>query len=321
MAKMYGSAAGGAVKQALDSATARLAPPEPPRQYRDELTNPNAVTPSPNGWVFIVLMTWVAFFSVKDGQPLFVSVALFATIPVIYWFSVKEHRRETTRIPIDYAESHPEYAQQLEAVKQRVHDDFQKVLDTGKTKGTVFEGGDQSWASGAAGEIHTSWLLQDGLDDTFEVWEDLEINKNGRTTANIDHLVSTARGSILIDTKVWNRKPEFVQTDLGVIIPKQNFASGAVSTCIYEASLLPGPVRAIVFAVRGAAASKLKQPVQVHLYHERFDSSNAAHACPMPVLFIDQAQIAPTIAALDAQLPAMAPVATGTFSTTGHSAA
>lgn len=304
----------------MDNAVARLSPPEPKREYRFE-PNSSAVTPTDSGWAAFLIISALVVLSITDDYPLSRTVFLSCAAIVVYAVSTFMHRRETKRVPIDLAESHPEYFQQLEAVKQHVHDDFQKVIDTGKTTGTVFDGEDKTWAIGAAGEIQTSWLIQDGLDDSFLLIDDLEINKNGNVSANIDHLVNSPRGSIMVDTKVWNQKLEFVQTDLGVIIPKTCFASGAVSTCIYEASMLPGTVRAIVFAVRGRAASQLKKPVQVNLYHERFDTSNNAKVCPMPVLFVEQSQIAPTIAALDSQLPAATAVDIGTFKTTGHSAA
>lgn len=321
MAKVYGSAAGGAINQAMNTAVARLAPPEPEREYRFERYNPNAITPTSNGWVGVCTFGGLAALSYSDDFPLAMTVFLGVAALAVYVLSTIGHRHDTKRVPIDFAETHPEYVQQLEAVKKHVRDDFQKVVDTGKTTGTVFDGEAQSWAIGAAGELRTSLLIKDGLDDSYSLFDDLELNKNGSVTANVDHLVNGPRGSTMVDTKVWNQKLEFVQTELGVVIPKSCYASDAVSTCIYEASMLPGTVRAIVFAVRGRAASQLKEPVQVGLYYERFDDSNNAKVCPMPVLFVEQAVIAPTIAALDNRLPAAAPIDVSAFQTTGHSAA
>src|SRR5699024_11439682 len=54
----------------------------------------------------------------------------------------------------------------------------------------------------AAGE-RVGNLLERDLPDEFTVAHDLTVLKNGRTSANIDHLVSGPTGVVVVDTKSW----------------------------------------------------------------------------------------------------------------------
>lgn len=303
MAQMQGTAGGSARKEAVDSVVRRLSPPTPPTKYATAPPDPTQVLPGGWAWAVVLALAGMSFLALITYD--YKWMAIWGGLSALAFIGLAIAQQFNTReVPLDPMEAYPEYAAEVNKIRSLVEIDFDKVVETGNVAGTLFEGPDQMWAKGAAGEVHTSRLLQQGLDDTYTVWDDLMIYKGDMTVANIDHLVTNERGGIMVDTKVWNQKLEFATTSLGTVIPKESFAAGAVSTCIFEASSLPGTPRAIVFAVGGSSAKQIPNGVKgVDFYYDRFDNDGAALRAPMPVVFVPQSAIAETIKTLDRVLP------------------
>lgn len=313
MARTLGDAGGSARNEAIDKVVARLSPPEPETQYRVVSAAGERVLPGGCAWGIVFMFGGLSFLSFITYNFRWMVIWFGVSILAFIVLAVLQ-RSETRQVPIDPQEAFPEWAQEVATIRGMVERDFDKVVETRKVKGTLFEGDDKMWALGAAGEVRTSRMLAMGLDDTFSLFDDLMIQKNGANTANIDHLITTDRGGIMIDTKVWNQKLVFEQTPLGVIIPKDNFAGGAISTCLYEASFLPGTPRAIVFAVDGSSSRQIPNGlVRVDFYYDRFDTRGAAMRSPIPVFFAPQESVVAVVAALDRELPPGEPIRTESF--------
>lgn len=147
---------------------------------------------------------------------------------------------------------------------------------------------------GAACEITTAKALR-GIDGCFVV-NDIAITKpDGRTTANIDHLACfPADGTyVMVDSKFWSTAPTFGTYLGGTSVDAAGQHARAVATCVYEASFLPHPPTAIVFAVRGKAAQALREPVSVDFYPTFDYEGNFVEMkrSPYPVLFVDHRQV------------------------------
>ena len=75
----------------------------------------------------------------------------------------------------------------------------------------------------------------------------------------------------------------------------------AVSTCVYEASFLPRTPRAIIFCVRGKAASELGRPQVVQSFNKFVpyeDKPQGVFATPCPVIFTPHDQLKDVVVAV-----------------------
>lgn len=136
-----------------------------------------------------------------------------------------------------------------------------------------------------------------------EVYNDIVLrNSDGSVSANIDHLLVIGSTAIMLDSKWWSVAPEFVTDQKGRnMVSAHGPHARAVSTCIYEASFLPHTPRAIVFCVRGKAASEMGRPQVVDSYNEFVpfeDSSRGVKSTPCPVIFAPSGQIKKVVEAV-----------------------
>lgn len=160
--------------------------------------------------------------------------------------------------------------------------EYEYVARGGDINNTSFTPEQKAWVLGGLGEMRTAKSLAYTCSFT-DVIHDVELLKNGRTSANIDHLGVGPKGIVLIDTKVW-REP--VKQTRG-LISRGSAHWDAVSTCIYEASFLPVAPQAIVFVVSGAGGRALRdRPVRVTRYVDRYRGDVCR--CPVPVFFVPQ---------------------------------
>lgn len=127
--------------------------------------------------------------------------------------------------------------------------------------------------------------------------------KDGKVSANIDHLLAVGSSTIMLDSKWWSTPPRFVKDRQGRIqVAATSPHKEAVSTCIYEASFLPQTPRAILFCVRGKAAREMGRPHVMESFH-RFvpyeDGSQGVEAVPCPVVFVPSGQIKEAVLAVN----------------------
>lgn len=146
---------------------------------------------------------------------------------------------------------------------------------------------------GAACEVTTAKTLR-SIPGCVVV-NDIAIAKpDGRVTANIDHLACfpSEGTSVMVDSKFWSKPPTFTRRNGLTQVEPDGDHARAVSTCVYEASFLPTPPLAIVFAVRGKAAASLREPVSVDLYPDfDYDGNAKMKTVPFPVIFVDHAKV------------------------------
>lgn len=147
---------------------------------------------------------------------------------------------------------------------------------------------------GAACEVTTAKALR-SIPGCVVV-NDIAIAKpDGRVTANIDHLACFPDNgtTVMVDSKFWSKPPTFTHNGSITSVDPHGEHARAVSTCIYEASFLPTPPLAIVFAVRGKASASLREPVSVDLYPDfDYDGNAKMKTVPFPVIFVDHAKLA-----------------------------
>ena len=152
---------------------------------------------------------------------------------------------------------------------------------------------------GAACEITTARSLR-GVRGCYVV-NDIAITKpGGNVTANIDHLACFPGDGtyVMVDSKFWSKPPTFSTYSGGVSVDAAGPHARAVATCIYEASFLPYPPVAIVFAVRGKAAGALREPVSVDFYPSfDYDGNMEMRRVAFPVVFVDHRQVQQAVSA------------------------
>lgn len=182
----------------------------------------------------------------------------------------------------------------LGTLKQQCRDVYEYMQRTGNVPDYV----DTSVAGfsnyfGAACEVTTAKTLR-GIDGCVVV-NDIAITKpDGRVTANIDHLACflSEGTTVMVDSKFWSKPPTFARRGVATHVDANGDHARAVSTCIYEASFLPVPPLAIVFAVRGKAASSLREPVSVDFYPDfDYDGNVEMKMVPFPVIFVDHTKV------------------------------
>lgn len=182
----------------------------------------------------------------------------------------------------------------LGTLKQQCRDAYEYMNRTGNVPDYV----DTSVAGfsnyfGAACEVTTAKALR--AVDGCVVVNDIAIAKpDGRVTANIDHLACfpSEGATVMVDSKFWSEPPTFTSSNGIVRVDASGPHARAVSTCVYEASFLPAPPLAIVFAVRGKAAASLREPVSVDVYPDfDYDGNMTLKHVVVPVIFVDHTKI------------------------------
>lgn len=182
----------------------------------------------------------------------------------------------------------------LGTLKQQCRDTYEYMNRTGNVPDYV----DTSVAGfsnyfGAACEVTTAKALR--AVGGCVVVNDIAIAKpDGRVTANIDHLACfpSEGTTVMVDSKFWSEPPTFTSHHGIVRVDATGPHARAVSTCVYEASFLPAPPLAIVFAVRGKAAASLREPVSVDVYPDfDYDGNMTLKHVVVPVIFVDHTKI------------------------------
>lgn len=107
-------------------------------------------------------------------------------------------------------------------------------------------------AVGAAAEERVGLLLERELPDEFTVAHDLTVLKNGRTSANIDHLVSGPTGVVVVDTKSW-AGGTMLRAD-GTLSDIAKYNSGDSDTAEIRAELRNRAVETLLY-IRGQITS------------------------------------------------------------------
>lgn len=154
---------------------------------------------------------------------------------------------------------------------------------------------------GAACEVTTSRDVASM--NVGEVYNDIVLrNQDGSISANIDHLLVLGSSAIMLDSKWWSAAPEFTTDRRGRrVVSAYGPHARAVSTCVYEASFLPRTPRAIIFCVRGKAASELGRPQVVQAYNKFVpfeDTPQGVFATPCPVIFVPSDQLQEVVSAV-----------------------
>lgn len=292
MANVHGKAGHGAMVQAVESATKRLSPESGKTKPVYGLSKEKDYSGARK--FFLILFGLFTFIGIVPQDWGFVVFNGFITF--LIWAT-------TPNKPITYHKP-------IDPVDNITRDDMYRAYDKlragGEMKDSPFRGDEISWALGGLAEERTSKKLEYGLDSSYTVINDISLLDRGTVTANIDHLVLTDKGTIMVDTKVWANSLTFTQKDnKGTWLEKSTnpIAWSSVSTCLYEASFLPETPKSIIFAVGGKAGKDLEKyssPVQITHYYERFDDTGNLQSCdPVTVLFVAQSKIADTIRELD----------------------
>ena len=111
--------------------------------------------------------------------------------------------------------------------------------------------GISSWARGAMTEEKIGSLLE-SLGDAYEVSHDISILQDGTEVANIDHLVSTANGLVMVDSKSWSGTVTVDQAT-GELTShdgwNDEYRRKAIHSLRREAQSLKLPLRAVIVVV------------------------------------------------------------------------
>lgn len=287
MIQTYGRAGYGARQQTINTAMQRFAPR-------------NASRDTSTRKVSLVRKLLIAVLLVFGYALAYTSLNL--TVTFLVWGCAVVVYCTAPKVPVasqsGSADTH--------TTREMLEDAYDALRRGGAVADSPFEGDEVRWALGGIAEERTARLLRQHLEDKFTVINDVElINERGKVTANIDHLVLARRGAIMVDTKVWADPLVFTMRGKDRWLDKDSnqVAWSAVSTCLYEASLLPSPPRAIIFAVGGKAGHALAETqrgtVRVTKYYERFGDSDRLRSCDIPVYFVAQSQIATAVWGVD----------------------
>lgn len=109
----------------------------------------------------------------------------------------------------------------------------------------------RSWGLGALSEEKVGGVLE-RLGPGYEVAHDLTIRQQGREVANIDHLVATADGLVMVDAKSWSGVVTVDQATGEVASANgigDEYRRKAIHSLRREAQSLGLPLRAVVIAV------------------------------------------------------------------------
>lgn len=292
MANTYGKAGHGAMIQAIESATQRLA--TQPASKTPTRTQSSTKQLGATRKILLAIFGFFVFVGLISTEWVFVGFSLI--VAFLIW--------ATTPTSITRAPTKQNTLVNKE-ISADMHKAYHALRNGGDIKESPFQGDEIAWALGGLAEERTAKKLAHGLGNTYTIINDIALIDRNTVTANIDHLVLTNKGTIMVDTKVWAKPLLFTQKDSNTWLEKHTDppAWSSVSTCLYEASFLPEAPKAIVFAVGGKAGRDLEKyssPVRITHYYERFDDAGNLQPCaPTTVLFVAQSRIVDTIKELD----------------------
>lgn len=292
MANVHGKAGHGAMIQAVESATKRLSPGSEKTKPVYGLSKEKDYSGARK--LFLILFGLFTFIGIVSQDWGFVVFNGFITF--LIW-ATTPNKPITYHKPIDPVDN---------TTRDEMYRAYDKLRAGGEIKNSPFRGDEISWALGGLAEERTSKKLAHGLGNKYDIINDIELLDRNIVTANIDHLVLTGKGTFMIDTKVWEKPLIFTKKeDNSTWLEKSTnpIAWSSVSTCLYEASFLPEPPKAIIFAVGGKAGRDLEKyssPVHVTHYYERFDEVGNLQPCgSATVIFVAQSKLVDTVKELD----------------------
>ena len=277
--------------QAIESATQRLAT-QPPTKTPTR-TQRNTKHLGTTRKILLAIFGFFAFIGLISAEWVFVGFSLI--VAFLLWATAP------TSITPAPTKQNTLVNKEISAM----HKAYQELRNGGNIKESPFQGDEIAWALGGLAEERTAKKLAHGLGNTYTIINDIALIDRNTVTANIDHLILTNKGSIMIDTKVWAKPLIFTQKDSNTWLEKHTnpTAWSSVSTCLYEASFLPEAPKAIVFAVGGKAGRDLEKyssPIRITHYYERFDDTGNLRPCALTtVLFVAQSKIVDTIKELN----------------------
>lgn len=302
MIQTYGRAGHGARQQTIEAAMQRLAPRNTKRKSRT-VSEPVLSTKRKLMLLGLVMLGFAAiWFELGSLWTWICWIAAFAV-----FLAAPKREVPLSMAPQRNGDSGGSGNSNIDSdtTRQMLEDAYDALRRGGAVADSPFEGDEIGWALGGIAEERTARLLRQHLEDRFTVINDIElVNERGKVTANIDHLVLARRGAIMVDTKAWADPLEFTMRGKDCWLEKDSnrVAWSAVSTCLYEAHLLPSPPRAIIFAVGGKAgrAPELEHgTVRVTKYYERFGDNDRLRNCDIPVYFVAQSKIPTAVWGVD----------------------
>lgn len=157
---------------------------------------------------------------------------------------------------------------------------------------------------GGFGEMRTEEKLA-RLPDTYTVFHDIAcIKPDGRTSANIDHLVIGPSSAIAIDTKIWGTPLQPASHGAShTYLPYGSPYWKAIGTCLYELTFLPKEPTCLIIAVGGKAGKALASTgvLRITDYIPQFDSDETTRPvpCPVPVIIVTQNDLTRVVQAHD----------------------
>ncbi|WP_327359581.1 nuclease-related domain-containing protein [Streptomyces sp. NBC_01304] len=99
----------------------------------------------------------------------------------------------------------------------------------------IYRSKGSTWATGAAGERRTRWILAPLVWFGFGAWAVLHDRQIPRSRANLDHLVLGRCGPVYVDTKTWKAKRARVQLRHGQLWYGRHPQQKTLDTVLWEA--------------------------------------------------------------------------------------
>lgn len=253
----------------------------------------------------INLFCGIFYFGSQHGSHATMATIIIATcyIPATYHIiaSTIKNIYENKKANHNYTQRFSAYNTAISKAPQHIKE-VAYELATGATPNLEkFTHQERAWLIGAAGEITTATNLNT---TNGAVIHDITIkDHNGNQKANIDHLYTTNKGTIMVDTKVWAQLPQFVTTDNTTHIPTTSPHWESVSTCLWEAHQLDTTPRAIVFAIGGHAETQFGATI-INITHavNKFAPEAGLYPTETPVFFCPQSKVALVVDTIDAHL-------------------
>ncbi|MFG2210994.1 nuclease-related domain-containing protein [Streptomyces sp. NPDC048638] len=114
----------------------------------------------------------------------------------------------------------------------------------------IYRSTGSTWATGAAGERRTRWILAPLIWCGLGRWAVLHDRQVPRSRANLDHIVLGKCGPIYVDTKTWKSRKSKVHLRSGRLWYGNHPQKDSLDTVLWEASrvaeVLGHPVQAVV---------------------------------------------------------------------------
>ncbi|KOU43266.1 nuclease-related domain-containing protein [Streptomyces sp. WM6378] len=100
----------------------------------------------------------------------------------------------------------------------------------------IYRSKGSTWATGAAGERRTRWILAPLVWCGLGRWAVLHDRQVPRSRANLDHIVLGACGPVYVDTKTWKSKKSKVHLRSGKLWYGNHSQKDSLDTVLWEAS-------------------------------------------------------------------------------------